>query len=174
MSWYHYHMANPGYSPLKNFLFCCVSENRTLAFGNTIKNALELAESDKVDSLIGALPESFDYDRKNIPNVTKSSMEEIRVSGVGLYSFRFNQIFGQPDGIVFCRSETLRRDLLAFFEDIGATTDALRAYIMREEKKNISDHAHYSRYYTAALAELVSIRDRPVIDRFGFSFEKDE
>jgi hypothetical protein len=174
VSWYHYHMANPGYSPLKNFLFCCVSENRTLNFGDTIKNALELAASDKVDSLIAALPESFDYDRKNIPNVTKSSMEEIRGSGVGFYTFRFNQIFGPPDGIFFCRSETLRRDLLAFFEGIGVASEALRADIMGEEKKNISDHAHYSRYYTPALAELVSIRDRQVIDRFGFRFDKED
>jgi hypothetical protein len=166
-------MANPGYSPLKNFLFCCVSENRTLNFADTIRHALELAVSDKIDSLIAALPESFDYDRKNIPNVTKKSMEEIRGSGLGFYTFRFNQIFGSPDDIFFCRSEALRRDLLAFFDGIGATSDALRAYIMREEKKNISNHAHYSRYYTPALAELVSIRDRPVIDRFDFRFEKE-
>jgi hypothetical protein len=174
VSWYHHHQTSEGYSPLKNFLFCCVSEDRRLDFPQTIHNALDLGVSDaKLDSLIAALPEHFDYQKRNIPNVTKDVMQRIRGTRVGLYTFRFNEIFGQRDDIYFCRAESLRSDLMAFFEKIGAVSDALRNYITGADKRNISDHAHYSTYYTPVLAKLVSVRDRPLIDRFGFVFEAD-
>ena len=55
---------------------------------------------------------------------------------------------------------------------IGAATDELRDYVLRSDKKNIAKHRHYSTYYTPDLAELVSIRDRQVIERFDYVFEK--
>ena len=91
---------------------------------------------------------------------------------MGLYTFRFNQWFGQADDIYFCRVESLRSDLMAFFERIGAASDALRSYVLGLDKKNISEHLHYSTYYTPDLAELVSIRDRLLIERFGYVFEQ--
>jgi len=48
----------------------------------------------------------------------------------------------------------------------------LRDYVLGRAKKNISEHFHYSSYYTPELAELVLIRDRPVIERFGYVFEQ--
>ena len=45
-------------------------------------------------------------------------------------------------------------------------------HILESEKKNTAEHRHYSSYYTPELAELVSIRDRSVIERFGYVFEK--
>ena len=71
-----------------------------------------------------------------------------------------------------CRLETLRQDLVGFFEGIGAATDELRDYVLRSDKKNIAEYLHYSTYYTPELAELVSIRDRPLIERFGYVFEQ--
>ena len=69
-------------------------------------------------------------------------------------------------------SESLRSDLMAFFERIGAASDALRSYVLDLDKKNTSEHRHYSTYYTPELAELVSVRDRPLIERFGYAFEQ--
>jgi hypothetical protein len=150
-----------------------VSENRKLDFVQTIRNALNLGVSDeKLDSLIRTLPKNFDYQKRNIPNLTKDIMQRIRGSGLGLYTFRFNQLFGQPDDVFFCRVESLRTDLVAFFERIGAASDALRSYVLGLDKKNISEHRHYSTYYTPELAELVLIRDRPLIERFGYVFEQ--
>jgi hypothetical protein len=132
---------------------------------------LNLAVSDdKLDFLIQLLPESFDYQKRHIPNLTKDVMRKIR--GLGLYTFRFNQLFGQADDVFFCRVESLRSDLMAFFERIGAANDALRSYMLRLDRKNISEHRHYSMYYTPELAELVSIRDRPLIERFKYVFEQ--
>lgn len=76
-SWYHHQYSNIRYSPLKNVLFCCLSENRALDFVQTIQNALSLGVSDdKLDLLIQALPENFYYQQRNIPNLTKERHAE--------------------------------------------------------------------------------------------------
>ena len=171
-SWYHHQHSNVRYSPLTNVLFGCLSQNRKLDFVQTIRNALDLGVSDdKLDFLIEALPENFDYQKRHIPNLTKDSMREIRGTGLGLFTFRFNQLFGQADDVFFCRVESLRSDLMDFFESIETASDALRSYVLGLDKKNISDRRHYSTYYTPELAELVSIRDRQLIERFGFTFD---
>ena len=127
---------------------------------------------DKLDFLIQGLPENFDYQKRHIPNLTKDLMRKIRGTGLGLYTFRFNQLFGQADDVFFCRVESLRTDLMAFFEKIGAASDALRSYVLGLDKKNITERLHYSTYYTPELAELVFIRDRQLVERFGFTFEE--
>jgi hypothetical protein len=67
-------------------------------------------------------------------------MRKIRGTGIGYYTSRFNHIFGNADDVFFCRVETLRQDLVSFFEEIGAATDELRDYVLQSDKKNISDH----------------------------------
>jgi hypothetical protein len=117
------------------------------------------------------LPEQVDYRKRNIPNITKEAMRRVRGTGVGYYTFRFNHLFGNADDVFVCRQETLRQDLVSFFEEIGAATDELRDYVLRLDKKNTAEHLHYSTYYTPELADLVSIRDRSLIDRYGYVFE---
>jgi len=169
VSWYHHQQSNSRYLPL----FCSLSENRKLDFVQTTRNALNLGVSDdKLDVLIQALPENFNYQERHVSNVTRDIMGKIRGTGIGLYTFRFNLLFGQADDVFFCRVESLRSDLMAFFETIGAASDALRSYVLGLDKKNISKHLHYSTYYTPELAELVSIRDRRLIERFGYVFEQ--
>lgn len=172
VSWYNHQNSNVRFSPLTNVLFGSLSQNRNLDFLHTVRNALDLGvRDDKLDALIQALPESFDYQKKHIPNVTKDVMQKIRGTGLGLYTFRFNQLFGQADDIYFCRVESLRNDLMVFFEKIGVANEALRNYVLQLDKKNTTESLHYSTYYTADLAELVSIRDSQLIARFGFVFE---
>jgi hypothetical protein len=169
-SWYHHQQSETRYSPL----FCGLSENRTLDFNRTARNALNLGVNEEtLDRLIHQLPEAFNYEQKHVSNVTKNTMRNIRGTGLGLLTFRFNLLFGNADDVYFCRLESLRADLLLFLERIGATSDALRSCVLTLEKKNISKYQHYSTYYTPELAELVSIRDKPLIDRFGYVFERD-
>ena len=167
-SWYYHHCSDNRYLPL----FCRLSDNRKLDFVETIRNALNLGVTDeKLDLVIEGLAENFDYTKKHISNLTKDAMRQMRGTGVGLYTFRFNQMFGQADDVHFCRVESLRSDLISFFETIGVANDSVCSYILGLEKKNISEHLHYSTYYTRDLADLVSLRDRPIIDRFGYVFE---
>lgn len=168
VSWYHH--VQPRNSA--SITFSCLSENGKLGFVETIRNALNLGViGGKLDVLIEMLPEHVDYHRREIPNITKESIREFRGTGVGYYTLRFNQMFGKADDVFFCRLDSLRKDLVAFFDDIGVTTDELRDYVLRLDKKNTAEYTHVSNYYTAELAELVRIRDRQLVERFGFTFE---
>jgi len=166
-----YHYAWP--RDAARILVSWMSENRKLGFIGSIQNVLNLGvNNERLDVLIEMLPEQVDYSRTHIPNVSKDAMRGVRGTGFGYYTFRFNQMFGNADDMFLCRLETLKHDLVAFFERIGAATDELRDYVLRSDKKNISEHLHYSTYYTPELAELVSIRDRALIERFGYVFEQ--
>jgi len=169
VSLYHYVWRRDAASILVSWM----SENGRLGFISSIRNVLNLGVNDeRLDVLIEMLPENVEYDRRNIPNISKDAMRRVRGTGVGYYTFRFKHIFGNADDVFFCRLETLRQDLVAFFDGIGAATDELRDYVLRVDKKNTAEHLHYSTYYTPELAELVLIRDRLLIERFGYIFEQ--
>lgn len=169
VSWYH-HVQPRGAA---STFFSWVSDNGNLGFVETIRNALNLGVNDeRLDVLIKMLPDQVDYGKRNIPNITKESMRKVRSTGVGYYTFRFNQLFGRAHDVVFCRVETLRQDLVAFFDGIGAGSDELREYILRLEKRNTADYVPVPTYYTPELAELVNSRDSQLIERFGYTFKK--
>jgi hypothetical protein len=168
VSWYEH--VRPRKSA--SIMFSWLSDNGKLGFLETTRNALNLGVNDqRLDILIEMLPEYVDYGRRNIPNITRDSMRSVRGTGVGYYTFRFNQLFGKAEDVFFCRLDFLREDLLGFFEGIGAATDDLRDYVLALDKKNTSEHTHASTYYTSELAELVAIRDHQLVERFNFSFE---
>jgi hypothetical protein len=169
VSWYYHVWPRDAASVLISW----VTENGKLEFAGTTRNALNLGFNDeRLDILIERLPERVDYCNRNIPNITKEAMRRVRGTGVGYYTFRFNHLFGIADDVFICRLETLRQDLVGFFQGIGVATDELRDYVLRSDKKNSSEHLHYSTYYTPDLAELVSIREQQIIDRFGYRFEQ--
>jgi len=169
VSWYHHVWPRDAATTLISWM----TENGKLGFLGTTRNALNLGvNNERLDVLIEMLPEQVDYRRRNIPNITKEAMRRVLGSGVGYYTFRFNHLFGNADDVFVCRLETLRQDLVSFFEGIGAATDELRDYVLRLDKKNIAEYLHYSTYYTQELAELVSVSDRPLIERFGYIFEQ--
>jgi len=168
VSWYYHVWPRDIATPLHSWL----SENGKQQFGGYTYNAVNLGtDNHRLDTLIERMPDEVDYTKRNIPNITKEDLRKIRGTGVGYYTFRFNQLFGNTDGIFFCRQERLRSDLIQFLERIGVATNELRAYILASDKKNTGNHSHYSTYYTPELADLVSIRDRAVIERFGYTFE---
>src|SRR5213594_1931882 len=116
-------------------MFSWLSDNGKVGFVETTRNALNLGvNNERLDVLIEMLPEHVDYGRRNIPNITKDSMRKVRGTGVGYYTFRFNQLFGKADDVFFCRLDSLREDLVAFFDGIGAATDELRDYVLSLDK----------------------------------------
>jgi len=169
VSWYHHVWPRDAATPLISW----VSENGEVGFEGATRNALNLgSNNERLDALIEMLPEQVDYRKRNIPNITKEAMRRVRGTGVGYYTFRFNHLFGNTNDVFVCRLETLKQDLVRFFEDINVATDELRDYVLRSDKVNAADYLHYSTYFTAELAELVSIRDRQLIERFGYVFEQ--
>ena len=169
VSWYFHVSPRDAATPLHTWL----SENGKHQFEGATRNALNLGiDHDRLDALIETLPDEVDYRKRNIPNITKDALRKIRGTGVGYYTFRFNHLFGNADEVFFCRQESLRVDLIRFLELIGAASNEIRAYVLKSEKRNAADHSHYAKYYTPELAELVSVRDRAVIERFGYVFEE--
>jgi hypothetical protein len=169
VSWYYHIWPRDIGKPL----FSWLTDNCKEQFEGAIRNALNLGvDNNRLDALIEKLPEAVDYRTRNIPNITKDELRKVRGTGVGYYTFRFNQLFGNANNVFFCRQERLRTDLIYFLEQMCAANDEIRTYILESDKKNTAEHRHYSSYYTPKLAELVSIRDRSVIERFGYVFEK--
>jgi len=169
VSWYYHVWPRDAATPLHSWL----SENGKHQFEGATRNALNIGTDNyRLDALIEKLPDDVDYRKRNIPNITKDSLRKIRGTGVGFYTFRFNHLFGNADDVFFCRQECLRADLIHFLEQVDSISDEIRTYILESEKKNTAEHRHYSSYYTPELAELVSIRDRSMIERFGYVFEK--
>jgi hypothetical protein len=169
VSWYHHVWPRDAATPLHSWL----SENGKQQFEGATRNALNLGtDNDRLDALIEKLPDEVDYRKRNIPNITKDAMRRVRGTGVGYYTFRFNHLFENADNLFVCRFETLRQDLIVFFEGVGVATDELRDYVLHSDKQNTAEHLHYSTYYSPELAELVSIRDRQLTEKFGYVFEQ--
>ena len=157
----------------KSTLISWVTDDGTQGFEGSIRNALNLGADDaRLDRLIQALPDHVNYQKRNIPNITQEALLKVRGSGIGYYTFRFNHLFGSGDDVFICKTETLRQDLVRFFHKIDALTEELQAYILNSKKINTAEHMHYSKYYPPELANLVSIRDRSIIDRFGYMYEQ--
>jgi hypothetical protein len=168
VSWYYHVWPRDAETTLVSW----ATDNGKAGFAGTTMNVLNLGTNNqRLDALLERLPADVDYRGKHIPNITQNSVRKIRGSGVGYYTFRFNHLFGDPDDMFICRFERLREDLIAFFAGIGAVTPELRDYVFNTEPKNTADHRHYSTYYTPELANLVSVRDRELIDRYGYVFE---
>jgi hypothetical protein len=168
VSWYHHVWPRDAGTPLVSWM----TENGRLGFVETTKNALNFgSDNTRLDILISMLPENVDYAKRNIPNITKDAVQRFRGTGIGYYTFRFNQLFGYSEDIYVCRLEALGHDLVQFFERIGVATDELREYILFSDKKNTAEYRDVSSYYTPELAELVAIRDQYIIKKFGYSFE---
>jgi hypothetical protein len=166
-----YHYVWPKYAA--SILGSWMSENGTLGLAGSITNLLNVGVNDaRLDDLIEKLPEQVDYGRGNIPNITKDEMQKVRGSGMGYYTFRFNYLFGNADDAFFCRVENLREDLLSFLDGVGAANDELRHFVLSSDKKNTAEHSHYSTYYTGDLADLVAVRDRQLIEKFNYTFER--
>jgi hypothetical protein len=69
------------------------------------------------------------------------------------------------------RYETVHEDLRQFLASVGVSQDCLDE-IATFRTMNNSRHNHYSTYYTDSLAEQVYLRDRAVIDEYGYQLER--
>ena len=122
-----YHYAWPQMP--RSYSASWMSDNERLDFIGSIRNVVNLTANDKrLDALIEMLPERVDYSRRHIPNVTKDTIRAVRGTGVAHYTFRFNEMFGNANDVFLCRLETLKQDLVAFFERIGVASNELRDY----------------------------------------------
>jgi hypothetical protein len=169
VSFYHYLLRTDAAALFVSWM----TQNGKIGFEGSLQNLLNLGVSDeRLDLLLDILPDHIDFKKRRIPSVSKEIMRKIRGTGIGYYTFRFYQMFGNTDEVFFCRLETLSEDLVAFLGRIDAATVELRDYVLASNKVNASEHFHYSTYYTPELAESILVRDRPLIEKFGYVFEQ--
>jgi hypothetical protein len=165
VSWYSFQAEKTQ----PNALFRVTSHDRRLGFADTVANLVNLSGNrGHFGAIAAALPERFI--NRGI-NLTRQCFSPLYGSGLGFYSFLYRRMFGDGEGVTFGRMESLRGDLLAFFESIGlALTDEMREFVLRAAPVNTSRHGSYQQYYDAALRQLVAERDREVIARFNYEF----
>ena len=168
VSWYAFQSQRPQ----PNALFRCVSDDGTLDFRASVRNLLLLGEdAPRLERLLALLPGRYGAQGfgLNLPNF---ALAPIRGSGLGFYGFLFRYMYDDGASEPWIgRCETLRVDLVAFLERVGAPIGAeLREFIGSAAPRNTSQHRDWREYYDRELAQLVAQRDASVIERFGYRF----
>lgn len=167
VSWYTFQAAR--HQP--NALFKVLSNNGRLDFEATIRNMLELGTSDEyLDALLALLPR--EYGNRGL-NLTAGAVAPIRNSGLGFYSYLYRYLYGGDRGEIYIgRMEELRTELRRLLLAVRQpVSDAMRNFIMNEQRRNVSQHTAYAGYYSDALRRLVAERDAEVIARHDYRFE---
>jgi Flp pilus assembly protein TadD len=173
VSWYAFN-KRPN---IRNPLFEIASDGGSADFKSTITNLVRLGsdDSDSVrrrDDLIRLLPETLDGNRG--VGLTKDSIRELSESGLGYYSWLFGRMLGNEadDKTFIGRFENLQEDFLDIMLRLDVKeTDRLRQELESRERKNFSQHSHYSHYYDDELCDLVAEYEGRLIERFDYKFE---
>lgn len=163
VSWYHFQRSHRK----PNILFQICSDSGALGFGETITNLVNLSEDEKrLAALERNLPES--YGRSGL-NLTRSSVGELRDSGLGFYTFLYERLYAGADAPTILRVEDLREELRAVLSSLGHLPNPCADRFLNEAPAvNVSQHEEPARYFDQRLAALIAERDRKVIDRYGY------
>jgi hypothetical protein len=166
VSWYNFQAQRQ----TPNALFRILSADGRRDFSATVRNMLELGSgSTRLDAVIDALPATYGNNGLNLP---KFALSPIRNSGLGFYSFLYRYLYGDPDPrLCIERAEQLRVTLVDRLPRFGVPlSDAMRDFISDTPPRNASQHGPYVDYYSDELRDLVTERDRLIIDRHGYRF----
>ena len=162
-------------------LFEELSGRGALGFPDACRHYLSFTrEAGLFDRVLERLPAAFDHRAHGEPvergegfrgmNLRRQDLAPFRGGSVGLYTVLFRHLFGAGEGVEFLRMETLREELLAWFERHGvAVSRELADFVRHAERVNTSAHAPYRTYYDAELAGLVARADGELIARFGYA-----
>jgi hypothetical protein len=166
VSWYSFQQAMP--SP--NALFAIASGERRLGFAGTLRNLMRLGEdAELLDAWAARLPRELP--NRGI-NLSRACVAPLRNSGMGLYSFLYQRMYGDPSQATLLDMGRLREDLLPFLERVGTSvTPAMRSWLGDTPPVNTSIHDRYDAYYDDSSRQLVADKDAGIIRRHGFVFE---
>ena len=71
------------------------------------------------------------------------------------------------------RFENLQSDFLAIMRRLSVDeVDAIECELGKRERKNTSQHSHYSHYYDEELRDLVARKERSLIGNYDYQFEQ--
>ena len=160
-----------------NSLFRVLSDAWQLDFAATIRNLACLGGDTEIAAeyrlaLQSVLPESLDGNTG--VGLSKSCIDELAASGKGYLSWQCERMLGDANDPLLNvgRFDRLREDFVTTVKRLQVPEAAqLADGFDSGERLNASTHEHYSRYYDAALSDLVAVREAPLIERFGFEFD---
>lgn len=164
VSWFHFQRAMRRPNPL--FTIC--SDGGTLGFEATVRNLIGL-ESDerRITALHAAVPETY---RSNGLNLTKACVHDLRGCGAGFYTFLHDRMYAGSVLPCILRTDRIRRDLVGTMRQLGEPLPAIAdIFADNVPDLNRSEHDPPHFYYDEDLRDLVTERDRGVIDRYGFA-----
>lgn len=164
VSWYHFQASRPKPNPL--FQIC--SDHGALGFQATVANLINLSGDERRLALLEeSLPETY----RNVGvNLTKACVGELRARAVGFYSFLYERLYEGTAQPTILRMESLRQELRTALLTLGHLPDAgIERFLEEIPPLNVSEHAAPATYYDEDLANLVAERDRPVIERYGYT-----
>lgn len=167
VSWYSFQSAREDGG---NALFRALSDDGRLNFKQTVRNMLELgSDAPRLDRLLAQLPDAFSNQGFNLP---RPALEPLRGLKVGFYTYLYQYMFTGHNGQLFLgRTETLREDLLGFFDTLRLDPGPeLRDFISSHSARNASRHGDWRTYYDEELRDLVAERDATVIGQFNYAF----
>lgn len=175
VSWYAFNRRPKA----RNALFSVCSDGGKADFATTVSNLVTLGENTKAagnyrNALESVLPESLIGNRG--VGLTKSCIRNFVDDDTGYCTWMFERMFGTDyERARIGRYEYLQEDLVGILEeiDVPETANVARA-MSRAPRLNMSRHSHYSHYYSNELANLVATKDARIIEKFGYSFDKNQ
>ena len=173
VSWYAFN-ARPN---IQNPLYSVVSEGGSSNFKSTVKALINLGSDHATsrkhrDELIHLLPETLD---KNVSvGLTKDCIRSFSDDESGYYSWLFNRMLGiaSDDRAIVGKFEILQSNFLNIMRQLSVDeTESIEQELDKHERKNSSQHSHYSHYYDDELRDLVARKEYRLIERFDYVFD---
>jgi tetratricopeptide (TPR) repeat protein len=106
--------------------------------------------------------------------LTKDDIRRFSDNNIGYYSWMFKRMFGDYASVQthIGKFENLQQDFLCIMNDLAVEqTQSMQDELNKKERKNASQHSHYSHYYNTSLQRLVAQKERQLIDEFDYRFE---
>ncbi len=169
------------YRRKQQYVYRVLSERSTLNFEATVTRFLRLGDGSEeshrlLEQLERVAPKRIETQqppRNHLPGLTAAHFANYS-ENMGYYSWLFQLMFGadRPHRILIGRFENLRTEARRLFEETGTRiTDDISRYLETSQPLNTSPRPRtYANRYSPELAELVTEKDRYIIDRFGYSF----
>ncbi len=175
VSWYAFN-RRPG---SRNALFAVCSDGGKANFKTTITNLVNLGDDSSRSqryhvALVSILPTSIVGNRGL--GLTKACMTGFSDNDTAYCSWMFQRMLGVADEeqVHIGKCENLDEDFIGILNHLGVKqASRIEHALSRTQHINSSSHSHYSHYYDDELRDLIAHKDRYLIDRFDYTFEKE-
>ena len=176
ISWYAFN-RRPN---TQNALFSICSNGGKADFKTTVCNLINLSDDNqgsrqRRDALISVLPDNLRGNRGI--GLTKNCIQNINDNELGYYSWLFDRMIGSAEqgNVHIGQFENLQKEFLDILGKLNVPElTKIELAFSLSGRMNSSNHSHYSCYYDSELEELVACKERLLIEKFNYRFERIE